>query len=646
MKKYIKIILGVIYLSTLVITAQDSKQETKLEKANLKYENLAYIDAAKIYLKVAESGYESEELFSKLGNIYYFKSDYKNAEKWYRKLYKLEDSNVDQNYLLRYSQSLRAVGKEKDAKKMYDEFLKTSNSNVLSSSDYDKNLDNKLIRYDIDSLSINTEHIDYGGIIYNDTLYFSSTRSVGRRKVIDSWSGKPFLDIYTASYNEEEDTYGEPTGIKGDVNTKFHECTPVFTKDGKTMYFTRTNSTSKSEKDKNMSELRIYRATKVGEKWTNIKDLSINGDGFSNAHPVLSPDEKTLYFASNMPLSIGGTDLFSSVIYGDGTLGTPVNMGTKINTKGRESFPFVTEDNELYFSSDGHYGYGGYDVFYVDLQSEDRQLINIGKPINGANDDFAFSINNRTKKGFFSSNRSLTDNIYAIRETRPIKEMIEATLRGIVIDKETKEPLSNATVSVNKLSGETVKMIFTDDQGRYETSVNKFMSYTIVASKDKYDTTDKFIPNGGNTYEVNFELDRNQFQITTNEENPDSATDLSKVLKVKQIYFDLDKYKIREDAKVQLEKIIATMEIYPKMVIEIRSHTDSRALKWYNDRLSNQRSKSILDYLTKRGISEKRLVAKGFGESQLLNKCSDDVECTEEEHQLNRRSEFIVLSLN
>ncbi len=519
-------------------------------------------------------------------------------------------------------------------------------------SDYEiMKTNGKLERYSIEPLSINTDHFDYGGIIYNDTLYFSSTRSTDRRKVIDLWSRHPFLDIYMSAYNLEENSYGEVKEIKGDVNTKYHESTPVFTKDGKTMYFTRTNYTPKSEKDKNMSELRIYQASKVGDKWVNVKDLSINGDGFSNTNPALSTDEKTLYFSSNMPSTIGLTDIFYCSIFNDGTLGKPVNMGPKINTQGRESFPFITEDNELYFSSDGHYGFGGYDVYYVDLNSSDFQLLNIGKPINEVSDDFAFSINNRSKKGFFSSNRSKgnttsnIDNIYSVFESKPISDLMEKEIKGKVVDKNTGEPLSNVTVEIKNLEGKIISTTKTDIDGQYSAKINTFKEYTVAIYFNKYDSTDKYIAKGKNSKDVNFEMNKNKIEIKTSEENIEKATDLSKALEVKQVYFDYSKSIIRKEAEVQLEKIVATMKIFPKMRIEIESYTDSRSSVAYNKKLSDKRSQSILSYLIKRGISKKRLTAKGFGESKLVNKCSDGVECSEEEHKLNRRSEFIVSSL-
>ncbi len=613
-------------------------QSSKLDKANAKFNNYNFIEASKIYQKVAESGYESEELYQKLGDLYYFKSQYTEAEKWYEKLYALKPSGLKSEYLLRYSQSLKATGQSKKSEGVYNEFLETSgilNDEYTSSADYLEIIAENSNRYKVESLSINSDGIDYGAFVHEGTLYFSSCRSLGKKKLIDSWSERPFLDIYSVAYNEKANTFEDPIPLDSDINTKFHECSPVLTRDGQTMYFTRTNSTPRIKKSKKeRTELKIYRATKVNGAWANIEDLSINGDNYSNAHPMLSPDEKTLYFVSNMPTTIGQTDIYAVSINSNGSLGKPVNLGPKINTKGRESFPYITEDNALYFSSDGHYGLGGYDVFYIDLKTTGRQLLNVGKPINSASDDYAFSINDYTKKGFFSSNREATDNIYGFTETKPIKELLESRLKGQIVDSDTGVPVPNAVVTIAS-EDQTIKYkIQTDEQGIFETTLNKFKSHTITVNNKDYEATDAFLEKGKEAYEKDFKLVRNVFEINENQ------TDLSKLLKVKHIYFDLNKATIKEDAKVELEKIVAAMQTYPNLRINIRSHTDSRASAAYNMALSNKRAKATKDYLIKRGIAPIRLSAKGYGETQLLNTCA---RCTEAEHRQNRRSEFIVL---
>lgn len=614
-------------------------QSASLKKANQKYENFNFIDASKIYLKVAKSGYESEDLLKKLGNLYYFKANYTEAEKWYEKLYTLNHTTLESDYLLRYSQTLKATGKEPEAEKIYNQFLSSSkllNNEFSSSKDYLDIIEENGDRYNIEALSINYKGTDYGAFIKKETLYFASTRDLKKRNVIDAWNNEPFLDIYSVDYNSSENTFGKPLVLKGDVNTKFHESSPVVTKDGKTLYFTRTNTTPRIKKfKKGTGQLKIYRATKVGDEWTNIEDISINGDNYSNVHPVLSPDENTLYFASNMPSSLGETDIYSVSINKNGSFGKPKNLGSKINTKGRESFPFVTENNELYFSSDGHFGLGGYDVFYIDLNAAEKQLLNVGAPVNGATDDFAFSMNNNSKKGFFSSNRSGTDNIYSFQETKPIKELLEVTFKGSIVDSDTGNPLPNTTINVISEDTHVTYSISADENGWFSTSLNKFKSFTITITNKDYETTDIFLPKIKENYNKNFKLVRNVFDITENNE-----TDLSKVLHINHIYFDLNKSTINKDAEVELEKVVAAMQQNPNLKIDVRAHTDNRATANYNMMLSNKRAKATIEYLIKRGINKIRLTGRGYGETELINTCTN---CSEYEHLQNRRSEFIII---
>ena len=623
------------FLSVFGLTAQ----EKQIEKANDEYENSAYIDASEIYLKVIKSGFKSPEIILKLGNAYYFNANYTEAVKWYDELYVYKEQSIDKSYLLRYSQSLKAVGDTKKAAKIYNEFLKLSeilNDDFRNTKDYLDIIEMNSNRYDLDTLHVNSKYIEYGSFFRNDTLYFSSTRnnrsSIGR---IDAWNNDRFLDLYTTVFDAEKNKYLKPKQLKGDVNSKYHESSVAITEDGKTMYFTRSNNTFLAKKGKKaITHLKIYRATKIKNRWTNIEDLSINSDNYSSAHPVLSPDEKTLFYVSDMPGSIGKTDIYSVDIYDKGELGKPKNLGPKVNTKGRESFPFISSDYELYFSSDGHFGLGGYDVFYFDLVAKQQQLINVGKPINSANDDFAFGINNLNKKGFVSSNRSGVDNIYTLVETIPIKDIIEFNLSGFVTDKKTKELLANATITVTDRNGKIQSITATNAEGKFTVKINRFKSNIVKAEKVVYATSNKFIPVEDNKKVTQLELEKNQIAIK-------DGVDLAKDLNI-TIYYDFDKATIRKDAAVELEKIVAVLQKHKEINIVLNSHTDSRGRASYNLRLSEKRAQRAIEYLIKRGVDKTRLIGKGYGETELLIDCKYPEKCSKEEYQLNRRTEFII----
>ncbi len=632
---YKKLILLIAFVNFGVLSAQ----EKRIAKANEEYENAAYIDASEIYLKVIESGFKSNEILLKLGNAYYFNSDYANAVKWYEELYHSTKNKEDKSYLLRYSQSLKAVGNAKKAGEIYNEFLKLSkilNDDFRNTRDYLDIIELNSNRYNLKELNVNSKFIDYGSFFRNDTLYFSSARnnrsSIGR---IDAWNNDRFLDVYTTVLDRNKGKYSKPKRLKGKVNTKYHESSIAITKDGKTMYFTSSNSSFLEKPSKKaLTHLKIYRATKVNGKWENIEDLTINGDNYSTAHPVLSPDEKTLFYVSNMPGSIGKTDIYSVSIYNEGELGKPKNLGPKINTKGRESFPFITADYELYFSSDGHFGLGGYDVFYFDLIAKQQQLINVGKPVNSANDDFAFAIDNITKKGYVSSNRAGIDNIYTLVETIPIKDVLEFNLTGFVTDKKTKELLANAKITVTDRNGKIQSITATNSEGKFTVKINRFKSNIVKAEKVIYTPANKFIPVKDNKKVAQLELEKNQIEIK-------DGVDLAKDLNI-TIYYDFDKSVIRKDAAVELEKIVAVLKEHPTINIRLNAHTDSRGRASYNLKLSEKRAQSAIDYLVQRGIDKARLIGKGYGETELLIDCGYPEKCTKEEYQLNRRTEFII----
>lgn len=642
MKNNITIIVFGLLLSLFNVEAQ----ERKLKTANQKYEEFAFIDASEIYKEVAESGYRSEELLKRLGNTYYFNADYTKAVKWYDELFSMEDYAAEPQYLLRYAQSLKAEGNEGKAMLYYDQFLtKTgiSRNDLASASDYISIIASNSNRYEVEPIGLELKSMSYGTFVHDGYIYFASSKNNAPFKKIDAWSNDTFLDIYKASYDEKENTYGVPEKVKGEINSKYHESTPVITRDGKTMYFTKTNESPKIKKSKKeKTQVKIYRATKVGGEWSKIEDLSINGDNYSNAHPVLSADEKTLYFVSNMPSTMGQTDIFYVQIKDDGSFGVPQNLGPEVNTKGRESFPYITSDNELYFSSDGHFGLGGYDVFYIDLKSQGKELYNLGTPINGASDDFAFSINNRTKKGFLSSNRTGKDAIYCFTEHTPIKEAYKKEVKGVVTDVTTKEPIVNAVIEILDEKNNVIATIETNSEGEFVTAVDSFKNHIVKVSKEGYDSTDTFIPVGVDEEELNLGLTKNEVAVEAESETTD-GTNLAEVLHINKIYYDYNSASIRSEAIVELEKIVAVMKKHNRIKVEIRSYSDSRGTAAYNLKLSSQRANSVVNYLVNKGIDRSRLKNRGYGEAQLINDCGNDTPCTEAQHQINRRTEFIII---
>lgn len=623
-----------------------SAQEKRMDQAAKDYESYNFVDAKKIYLKVAEKGYESEELFSKLANSFYFNAQYDEAVIWYEKLFLLNNSPTDNLLLLRFSQSLKATGDAERAKKFYDQFVQNTatDPDKKSAIDYLKLIEENSNRYQLKVVSglKNDKQISYGNTVYDGRLIFSSTTKEAKsfRNALDAWDGLSFLSLYAVPVDDEGQTSGNPERIK-ELNSKFHESSLVYTKDGNTIYFTRTNKNPKNKKED--QNLKIYRAKKQEGKWSEPEELSINGETFSTAHPALNLEENKLYFASNRPGGYGETDLYVAEILSDGSIGKAVNLGSKINTPGRETFPFLTKENELYFSSDGHFGLGGLDVFYINITDDDfGNLLNVGAPVNTYADDFAFGIDTDTKKGFVSSNRNdnegsfVYDNIYTFTEITPISDVYIGIVEGIITDKHTDSPLENVSLTFYDRDGNPVLTVKTDEEGKYVAEINKYETYTVRTNRDEYDTDEQLTTPNLDHQKVDFKLQRGIDSL-------EPGTNLADVLNIPMIYFDFDKSNIRDDAQVELEKLFTILEEYPKLSINIRSHTDSRGSDSYNLGLSQRRAKSTLEYLVSRGVERNRLKSEGLGETELVNDCGNDIPCSEEQHEKNRRSEFIVM---
>lgn len=625
-------------------------QKAVLNRAEKNYNQYAYVDAISIYEKVAESGYKDEKMFQRLGNAYYFNAELTKAVKWYEALFSL-NKEQEPEYFYRYAQSLKSIGdyaKSDIMLEVFNQKTKTDTRGVLfeNNKNYLEQIKLNSGRFEISDIGINSRQSDYGSTIFNNKLVFASARDTGivARKTF-KWTNKSFTNLYAAEL-KSDGSLENPVRFEKKINSKLNESTPVFTKDGKTMYFTRNNflSGKKGKDSKRITLLKLYKADFVNDKWTNITELPFNSDQFSVAHPALSADEKTLYFASDMPGSLGQSDLYSVEIKSDGTFGKPQNLGPTINTEGRETFPFVSGDNELYFASDGRPGLGGLDIFVAKIKADSgfNDIQNIGEPVNTKFDDFAFIIESSTRKGFFSSNKEGgrgSDDIYKFSETRKLD--CEKKLLGTITDSDINEVLSEAKVTLLDDKFQQIAEVISAADGTYNFDVKCNKTYHVRVAKKDYETNESVIT-------IQPSIDKSELDVKLEKQVKEIGvgTDLAKTLNIPIIYFDLDQSFIRKDAAFELEKIIAVMKQYPNMKIDVRSHTDSRQTKKYNMLLSDRRAKATIEWFVKRGINAKRLTGRGYGESKLINRCSDDVDCTEEEHQLNRRSEFVIVSMN
>jgi len=499
-------------------------------------------------------------------------------------------------------------------------------------------------RHSVRLLDVNTKNSDFGVDLYGEdkVVFASPTEKVSIvRRTWDNDQG--YLDLFIGDIDSTGQIVNKRS-LRGDVNRKQHEATVTFTKDLKTVYFTANNYNEKGKSIKSstgMDNIQLYKASVNAEsEWENIIKLDFNDDEFSTGSPTLNVDETKLYFVSDRPESIGKTDIFVVDINTDGSYSEPKNLGPKINTIEREMFPSIDKNNVLYFSSNGHEGYGNLDIFVSKIYDNSESTpLNLGEPLNSPKDDFAYILRNE-QMGYFSSNRKEgkgDDDIYSFRVDEKIFIECLQTINGIVRNNETKELLPGALIAILDSDGKQLQITAADEvDATYTFDVPCNSTYTLVG------TNDGFLRKEIEVTTVN-DIGAPSIKQDVFLEPEFIAVGQEILVNIDRIYFDFDKWNIRKDAAEELAKVIEVMNKYPEMKIHATSHTDSRGREKYNQKLSKRRAKSTIEYLISKGIDAARLTSEGFGETKLVNKCSGFVKCTKEEHQLNRRTEFIVV---
>jgi len=623
-----------LLIITLISFSNLVAQNNSTKKADRLFDRFEFVKAAEEYLKLANDEANDYYVISRLADSYYNIFDTKNAEKWFEKI--VEENNIEIIY--KYTQMLKANGKYKESNIWMTKFseMKPYDSRAVAfrnTPNYIDKIVEKGKKFNIQNLSINSEYSDFGSTMFNNKLYFISSEEPGFLEKPYSWSNEGFLNIYS-SYINENGSYLERVEFD-DLNSKYHEGVITFMADGNTAYFTRESyfekEYEKSEDSKTKySQLYIYRASKQNGKWSSIESLKINDQNYSNKNPMIGPKGEYLYFSSNMPGGYGQYDIYKAKINEDGSIGDPLNLGQKINTEGQEGFPFMSEDKIIYFSSDGHLGLGGLDVFYSkNIDAKWSNVRNVGIPVNSGADDFAFMING--DDGYISSNRPGgvgKDDIYAIKKIMPLCDILFTTN---IIDSKTKESISSATTSISDNTGIIDNTKMTSEKGLAEFMLECEDEIQLMVSKTGYESK---------MLDLKFsDIDPPVLDVYL---NPIEEIIVEEKIILNPIYFDFDKSNITNKAAFELDKLVAIMEKYPDMIIKAESHTDSRGPASYNKGLSDRRAKSTAQYVISKGISEERISGVGKGEEEPNVDCSQG--CSKEEHAQNRRSEFIIVS--
>ena len=621
MKIYSQILLFVLF--SVVSTAQT--KETK--EADQLFDRYEYGSAAKAYLVLVEKGNTSEYAYKQLAESYFKIEKTTEAEKWYALTVK---SSKDVETLYNYIQVLKYNGKYDEANTQMKSFANQFPTDTRavafkSNPDYLNILRNKEPLFEVNKINLNAENSNFGAVLYGNTLYFAAAKKEGTK--IYGWNEEPFLDLYQSEFNKQDNTYGVPTGIS-ELNSVYHEGPLTMTKDGNTIYFSSESFKDKLfEKDKvkklKFGQVSLYKAVKDNNVWTAITPLPFNDKSYSTGNPSIDSTGKILYFASNMPGSIGGTDIWKVTVNADGTYGTPENMGPEVNTEADENFPFIADDNTLYFSSNRLLGLGGLDVYAIKLDAPSK-AINLGSPINSNKDDFSFSIDSENKAGYISSNRLGKDAIYSTTA------ICKAQVLTIVKNAKTLDLIAGAKIVVMDTNKNVLETQFSDSEGKYLYKGECNKKYIVAVYKDGYITKE-------------FSLDELQAGVIA----LDAAVDPIDVvvteteIVLNPIYFESNKSNITTQGAEELDKLVYIMGQNNDLKIFVKSHTDFRGQDDYNMRLSNHRVDSTIAYIISKGISAERVTGKGFGETEPKVNCGEN--CTEEEHALNRRSEFMIV---
>jgi outer membrane protein OmpA-like peptidoglycan-associated protein/tetratricopeptide (TPR) repeat protein len=617
-----------VILSFVLAISLGFAQNKDTQVADRLFKRFEFISAAESYLKLVSSQTADGYVYRQLADCYYNIYNTKEAAKWYGKaIIQKQDAEV----YYRYAQMLKANGNYVESNKQMQKFAtlqpNDSRTKIFNENpNYDPTLLDQIKFFDIKMIEINSDKSDFGAFLQENSIYFTSARNTNSK--IYSWTKEPFLDIYKANLNED----GTISNIEllKELNSKYHDGSVSISHDGNTMYFTsdsfRENSFEKDKSNKlKLGRNNIYSAKFVNGKWDEITSLPFNSKDFSTGNPSISKDGKTLFFSSNRPGSIGGVDIWKVAISETGSYGTPENLGNKVNSEGNESFPFITSENVLYFSSDAKQGIGAMDVYKINLNS-DSEAKNLGKPVNSEKDDFAFSFNENKKIGFVASNRNGNDDIFQLLP------VCNYEVNTIVINAITGAILAEANVSILDDKNNIISTKKSNTKGEVTYAVNCEKRYSIQATKEGFES---------NAFEVDASNKKGGSISISAALNPITAIVTETEVLLKPIFFEYNTTNITQQGAFELDKLVQIMKNNEKLIIFVKSHTDNRGSDEFNLLLSDKRAKATIQYVISNGIAANRISGKGFGEKEPKVDCKNN--CSDEAHEQNRRSEFLIV---
>ncbi|MCH2197703.1 MAG: OmpA family protein [Flavobacteriales bacterium] len=638
------LVLGVLLLASCAkISIKDGLQA---------YDELRYTDAID-HLERGLAKVDDEEGRRALAASYLETNQFASAVETYVILAS-NPSNTDEDRI-NYGRALMATGDYANAEEIFDGILSREPGNEVaqalrSSCRRIEEYKADSSRFDIKPLSTGMDAA-YAPFAFGSGIYFSAEKEGTGEE--DKYTGLKFTDLYFADVSNG--TIGNPQPVE-EVNDKYHDGIAVVSDDQQTMILTRSNYERKSRLSANAEEINVtqlYISSKDGEgKWSEPQLLPFCDENYMYAHPALSADGKTLYFSSDLQGGFGGMDLYKTTMNDQGVWEKPINLGSELNTPGNELFPSLRSDDSLYFSSNAHETLGGLDMMYSVHQGGNwNGPFHLPYPMNTAADDFAISFIDGSDLGYFSSDRSGNDQIYSFEETEQI-----FTLDGLVTSQTSGNPIEGAKIIITNLTDGTEEIIYSDDVGMFELDLLPGKDYRIRAEKEGYfsineEVSTKNKPNGDNI-DVNLallELSNPDGTAGNGDGNGDGngypkGMNPNKPYEIPNIHWDYNKWDIRLDAQPYLDYVAKLLKDNPDLKVEIGSHCDSRGSDYFNEQLSERRAKAVSEYLVRKGVRRSMLISRGYGETRLLNNCSDGVDCTEDQHQDNRRTEFTVMN--
>jgi outer membrane protein OmpA-like peptidoglycan-associated protein/tetratricopeptide (TPR) repeat protein len=613
-----------IFASALLVSTAALAQNKDTKEADKLYDRLEFVDAASAYSKLVEKGKADGYVYKQLADSYYNVFNTKEAEMWYAKAI---ETPQDAETYYRYAQMLKANGNLTQSNKQMDQFAKMLPNDARAKAFKNnpnavEQLKTLVKKYEVKRSDISSDKADFGAVLTaSNELYFASARNTSRKT--NGMNDEPYLDIYKATRNQDG-SLSAATEV-AELNTRWHDGPAAVSADGSTIYYSSESfNQSEYQKDKSKhlkyGKRYLYKATKEGDKWVNIQPLPFNNKDYSIRNPSISKDGKILYFSSDMPGGVGKEDIWKVSIDGD-NYGVPENLKA-INTVDNESFPYITDDNMLFYASNHTEGFGGYDVYVYNTKSIDKP-VNVGAPVNTEKDDFAFTFNKTKKVGYFSSNREGNDDIYQADPICGVQAKI------VVKDVETNKLLADAQVTLVDAKSKAIGTQTTNEEGQTSFGVACEQTYGAQASRSGYESNSKAVEKSeGGVVVVEIPLTPIKPIITETE------------VILQPIYFEYDKSNITAQGAEELDKLVKVMNEHPTMVIYAKSHTDARGGDNYNLRLSDRRAKATVQYIISKGIAKDRISGKGMGETEPKVSCTA---CTEEEHAQNRRSEFLIV---